>query len=129
MKEKVKNIEVNRMRNGYISDTLKSVGIQEYIKIGGKVSQIYEGVIFREHFKISTFRRVIEKLFASRQKYEDERNDLIQGLVELIMNSLYGVQICKDLNEFFKRKSKHWLETEFDDNVLGYSKIQNKIIW
>ena len=43
VKEKVKKIEVNRMRNGYIIDTLTSVDIQEIVKIGGKVIEIYEG--------------------------------------------------------------------------------------
>ena len=99
IKEKVKKIEVNRMRNGYIIDTLTSIDIQEIVKIGGKVIQIYEGVIYRENFKVSPFRKVIEKLFALRQKYKDEKNDLMQGLVKLIMNSLYGVQIRKDINE------------------------------
>ena len=54
------------MRNGYIIDTLTSVDIQEIIKIGGKLVQIYEGVVYRENFKISPFRKVIEKLFALR---------------------------------------------------------------
>ena len=73
VKEKVKKIEVNRMRNGYIIDTLTSVDIQEIVKIGGKVVEIYEGVIYRENFKVSPFRKDIEKLFALRQKYKDEK--------------------------------------------------------
>ena len=73
IKEKVKKVEVNRMRTGYIIDTLTSVDIQEIIKIGGKVIEIYEGVIHRENSKISPFRKVIEKLFALRQKYKDEK--------------------------------------------------------
>ena len=73
VKEKVEKIEVNRMRNGYIVDTLTSVDIQEIVKIGGKVVEIYEGVIYRKNFKVSPFRKVIEKLFASRQKYKDEK--------------------------------------------------------
>ena len=99
VKEKVKNVEVNRMRNGYIIDTLTSIDIQEIVKIGGKVIEIYEGVIYRENFKISPFRKVIEQLFSLRQKYEDEHNDLMQRLVKLIMNSLYGVQIRKDIDQ------------------------------
>ena len=75
--EKVKNIEVNRMRNGYIIDTLTSVDIQEIVKTSGRVIQIYEGVIYRENFKISPFRKVREKLFALRKKYKDEHNDLM----------------------------------------------------
>ena len=73
IKEKVKKLEVNRMRNGYIIDTLTSVDIQEIVKIGGKVIEIYQGVIYRENFKILPFRKVVEKLFASRQKYKDEK--------------------------------------------------------
>ena len=56
------------MRNGYIIDTLTSVDFQENVKLGGKVTEIYEGVIYRKDFKISPFRKVIEKLFALGQK-------------------------------------------------------------
>ena len=38
--EKVEKIEVNRMRNGYIIDTLTSVDFQEIVKIGGRVIEI-----------------------------------------------------------------------------------------
>ena len=55
VKEKVENIEVNRMRNGYIIDVLTSVDICEIVKIGGRVIEIYEGVIYQENFKISPF--------------------------------------------------------------------------
>ena len=33
------------MRNGYIIDTLTSVGNQEMVKRGGKVVKIYEGMV------------------------------------------------------------------------------------
>ena len=45
VKEKVKNVEVNRMRNGYNIDTLTSVDICEIVKTGARVIEIYEGVI------------------------------------------------------------------------------------
>ena len=47
------------------------------------------------------------------------------GLVKLIRNSLYGVQIRKDINEPDKCKSQHWMETEYDDNVLDYWRLPN----
>ena len=125
IKEKVKKLEVNRMRNGYIIDTLTSVDIQEIVKIGGRVIQIYEGVIYRKNFKILPFRKVIEKLFALRQKYKDEKNDLMQGLVKLIMNSLYRVQIRRYISESYYCKSKFWMKTEFDENVLDYWNLPN----
>ena len=45
VKEKVEKIEANRMRIGYIKDTLKSVNVQEFVKLGGEVIEIYEGVV------------------------------------------------------------------------------------
>ena len=125
VKEKVKNVEVKRMRNGYIIDTLTSVDICEIVKIGGKVIQIYEGVLYRENFIVSPFRKVIEKLFALRQKNKDEHNDLMQGLVKLIMNSFYAVQIRKDIDQPYKCKSQHWMETEYVENVLDYCRLPN----
>ena len=85
VKEKVKNVEVNRMRNGYIIDTLTSVDICEIVKIGGKVIQIYEGVFYRKNIRISP-----------------------------------SVQIRKDIDQSYKCKSQHWMEKEYDENVLHY---------
>ena len=64
VKEKEK-MEFNRLRNGYIVNTLTSVDIQEIVKIG-EVIEIYECVIYRENFKISPFKKVIDKLFELR---------------------------------------------------------------
>ena len=75
------------MSNGYNVDTLTSVGIQEIVKIGGKIIEIYKGVIYRENFILSAFRNVIVKLFALRRKYKEEKNDVMQLLLNLSMNS------------------------------------------
>ena len=47
----------------------------------------------------------------------------MQGLVKLIMNSLYGVQIRKDIDESYSCKSETWMKTELDENVLDYWKL------
>ena len=123
IKEKEKKIEINRMRNGYIIDTLKSVDIQEIVKIGGKIIKNYEGVFYRENFKVSPFRKVTDKLIASRQKYKDDGNDVMQLLVKMLMNSLYGEKIRKDIDEKFACKSEAWmLMTEYDERVKDYWK-------
>ena len=62
----------------------------------------------------------MEKLSSLRQKYKDEGNDLMRKLVKLIMNSLYGVQLRKDIHEYLKSKFKNWMQTKYDDNVLDY---------
>ena len=71
------------------------------------------------------FGKFIEELFALRQKYKDECNDLMQNLVELNLNSLYGDQFRKDFNESYKCKSEHWMKTEYDDIVLEYWNLPN----
>ena len=88
--DKKKEIEINRTRNGYNLDYLTSVDLCEIVKNGGKVIEIYEGVIYREIFKVCPFRRIIDKLFALRQKNKDVRNEVMQLIVKLIMCSLYG---------------------------------------
>ena len=79
--------------------TSTSVDIREIVKCGGRVTQIYEGVFYHENFKTSPFRKSLEKMFGLRLKYKDEGNDLMLGLVNLIMNSLYGFQIRRDIYE------------------------------
>ena len=49
----------------------------------------------------------------------------MQGLVKLFMNSHYGVQIRRDINEIRCCKSETWIKTEFDENVLDYWKLPN----
>ena len=62
-------------------------------------------------------------MFELRQKYKDENNDVMQLLVELIMNSLYGEQIRKDIEESYQCKSHAWLMAEYDERVLDCQKI------
>ena len=74
------------------------------LKFGGKILEIYEGVIYRQNFKVSRFKKVIDEGFELRQFYKDENNDVMQLLVKLIMNSLYGEQIRKDIEKSFECK-------------------------
>ena len=111
------------MRNGYITQVLTSVDIQEFFKIRGKLIEIFEGVIYRENFIINPFEKVFDKLFALRQKYKEERNDVMQLLVKLIMNALYGEFLGKDITESYQCKSEMWMEKEYEERVLDYHKI------
>ena len=49
----------------------------------------------------------------------------MQGLVKLILNSLYGIQIRRDINESTYCKSEIWMKTEFDEKVLDHWKLPN----
>ena len=124
-KEKEKKIEINRMRNGYITQVLTSVDIQEIVQIGGKVIEIYEAVIYRENYKVSPFKKGIDKLFELRQKYKEENFEVMQLSIKIIMNSLYGEFLRKDILESYQCKSEMWMMTEYDERVLDYQKINH----
>ena len=62
-------------------------------------------------------------MFALRQKYKDEKDEVMQLLVKLLMNSLYGENIRKDSEEKFACKSEAWMMTEYDERVKDYWKI------
>ena len=47
----------------------------------------------------------------------------MQLLVKLLMNSLYGENIRKDIEEKFACKSEAWMMTEYDERVKDYWKI------
>ena len=47
----------------------------------------------------------------------------MQVLVRLLLKAMFGVQIPKDIIESYNCKSEHWMQTEYDDNVLDYGKI------
>ena len=99
VKEEVNKIEVNRLRNGYIVDVLTSVDIQEIVRIGGKVIEVYEGVIYRENYKVSPFRDFIKNLFDLRLKYKSD--------------------------DEFCCKTENWMKTEYDERVKDYWKLPN----
>ena len=84
------------MRNGYVIDILSSVDIQEIVKMVVRVIKISEGVIYKDKFKTSQFRKVFERLFTLRLNYKDEGKDIMQKLVKLFLKSLYGGIFRKD---------------------------------
>ena len=117
VKEKEKKIEINRMRKGYITQVLTSVDIQELVIIGGKVIQIYEGVIYQEIYNVSPFKKVIDKSFELQQKYKEKNNEVMQLLVKLIMNNIYGEFLRKDILESYQCNSEMWMMTEYDERA------------
>ena len=48
--ENVEQKEVKRLRNGILINTLASVDIQEIVRNGGSVIEIFEGVLYQEKF-------------------------------------------------------------------------------
>ena len=72
---------------------------------------------------MSPFNKVIDKLFELGRKYKNENNDVMQLSVKLIMNSFYGEQIRKAIEDSYQCKSEMWMMTEYDERVQDYQKI------
>ena len=62
-------------------------------------------------------------MFALRQKNKKENNEVVQLLVKLIMNALYGEFLRKDITESYQCKSEMWMQKEYDERFLDYQKI------
>ena len=113
------------MQNGYVTDTVTTVDVLDFIKIGGKVNEIYEGVLCRGNFKKSPFTEFLVELFALRQKFRDENNNVMQFLVKISMNSLYGENTRKVVDESFACNSEYWMMSEYDERVKDYWRISH----
>ena len=80
-------------------------------------------LFIRKILKVSPFRKLIDKLFALRQKYKDENKDVMELLVKLLMNGLYGENIRKDIEEKSACKSEAWMMSEYDERIKDYWKL------
>ena len=86
---------------------------------------IYEGIIYRETFKVSPLRKVIDILIVLRQKNKDKGNDVMQLLVKIFKNRLYGENIRKDIEEKITCKSEVWIMSEYNERVKDDWKISH----
>ena len=62
VEERLKN-ETKRVGNGILIDTVTTVGLQEIVKSGGTVYQLYEEVFKEENFKLPPFRKLVKNFF------------------------------------------------------------------
>ena len=90
VKERIKKIELYRIRIGFVVDTLTSVDFEEIVNTG-VVFKIDEAVIYKEKFEVNPNRNVIELLFKLGLKYRDEHEEVMHFSANFSMNSLYGL--------------------------------------
>ena len=90
VKGRTKKTETNRMRNADFIDTSTIVDTQEIVKVGGKVSKVYEGVFNKENFETSPLRTIIKTIFNSRSRYTNEDFDIMPRFVILLLRSYLG---------------------------------------
>ena len=89
-----------------------------------KETKLTKGLNVEKNFGVSPVKKIVENLFTLRSTIRDENFYLLQGLVKILLISLYGVQVRKDINESYKCKSQNRMETQYVDNVLAFGKYQ-----
>jgi hypothetical protein len=117
-----KTYEVSRFRNGYAEAHLSSVDIQEIVRTGGKIIQIYEGIVYERNLPESPLRSFIDRLFKMRQTYP--KGTVGNELIKLLMNSLYGKTVQRDIEFVVHIWSECTLKQNYDDLLMSYCKIQ-----
>ena len=96
---------------------MNSVDIQEIVRCGGEIFNIYDGIIYEENYDVSPFRSYIEKLFDLRKKFKKEGNKVGDELIKLLMNSLYGKTVQKDITTSNHIWNENTLKNNFDESV------------
>ncbi|ESO96535.1 hypothetical protein LOTGIDRAFT_159950 [Lottia gigantea] len=61
-----------RFRNGFFSEVLTSVDIQEIVKAGGRIIRIFDGIVYEENFKTPPYGDYILISRDLRNKYKRE---------------------------------------------------------
>ncbi|ESP03256.1 hypothetical protein LOTGIDRAFT_171603 [Lottia gigantea] len=115
-----------RFRNGFCSDVLTSVDIQEVVKGCGQIIRILDGIVYEEKFKTPPYRDYILILKDLRNKYKRKGNIVGSNCMKLLGNSLYGKSIQKDRNT---SNRSLWngvtFQANFDSHVKNYEKIND----
>ena len=93
--------------------------------MGGKVCNIYDGIIYKGNFKVSPFEKVIEYLFKLKIKNEKEGNDLMVDLLKLYKNSLNRRSIRKDIDEEYIIRPEKRLVEGSDEKIIAYEALPN----
>ena len=87
--------EINRFRNGDITQHMTSVDIEEVVRQGGYIVKILEGFIC-DNIEFNPFERFIIDMTNKRKKYKEENKTLLQTLTEKVSNAVYGGCTRKD---------------------------------
>ena len=81
-------------------------------------------MLYRANFKHQVFRRFVKKNNSFHENSIHEKGKKSDQLLKLIVNSLFGDTIGKDFDYKHEFKIECWKETQNDDEVEEYHKLQ-----
>ena len=108
--------EINRKRNGVITDTLTSVDNVEIVRCGVIIFELFEA-FFCQNLEYKLYTEFVTEMFEKRELFKSQGKDLLQNLAKKIGLSVYGANIRKDINEEPKCVTEKWMSENFDDRV------------
>ena len=109
--------EINRFRNGDITQHLNSVDIDNVVRFGGYIVKKLEGFIC-DNLEINPFERFTIDFTNRRNKYKEENKPLLQTLTEKISNAVYGSCIRKDIEKSYECVTQSWMKNEYNESVI-----------
>jgi hypothetical protein len=122
-----KKTDLVRFRNGKIYDVLTSVDIQEIVRCGGRIICIFDGIVYDENFQESPFKKYVEELYNLRLCYKKEGNVVGSELIKLLLNSLYGKTVQKDIVTNYHLWNENTLRKNYTTDVKNFEEVQNDL--
>ena len=116
--------EIERFRNGDITQHLTSVVIGEIVRSGGYIVNILEGIICVD-LEHNLFQRFITDMTEKRKKTEKEIKTFLQTITKKCSNSVYGGCRRKDIEDFEECGTPRWMKNEYDDSVNHWFLLKN----
>ena len=115
---------VNRFRNGDFTQHLTSVDIEQVVRTGGIVEDVYEGFIC-DNLDYNPFEEFVPDMTAKRNEHKKQGKTTLQDVRRKMSNGVYGGCIRCDFHDISKCVSENWMKTEYNDRVKEYVPLQN----
>ena len=123
---KNKSENVNRFRNGDITQHLTSVDIEEVVRVGGVIKEFNDGFIC-DNLDYNPFKKCFFDMTVKRNENKNQGKSILQKMCKRISNGTYGGCDRCDIHEILICVSEHWMKTEYDDRIKEYILLKNGI--
>ena len=116
---------VNRFRNGDITQHLTSVDIEEIVRTGAVIKEIFKCFIC-DNLDFNPFEEYISDMTAKRKEYKKLGKHVLQDMCNKISNGTYGGCIRCDTQDVLRCVSGNWMKTTYDDRVKDFIPLKNE---
>ena len=104
--------EINRFRNGHLTQCPTSVDIEKLVRVGSVISKLFEGFIC-DNLEFTPFEKFVIKMTEKINKNKKEKKDLLQTSTKSKTNA--GFCLRAEINDSFKCVSTQWMKIEYND--------------